>query len=649
MVVDIKSAWLRYFNNNEQLILNSKIRRTIMKVTKILALLLAMIMCLSFVACNNGTTTVDSETETQAITDKASTDSETNDTEGGDDLLGDLGGDDGEKLPDGQVIYFEDFQNYSNTTDNSALTTLGWRKMTVDADKVMGEADVKFDFENGRLHVNSWNSGDAIPGHAFYAITQANDDVMKTLMPGGYTLRYDIAYTPDLSGAKNALTSIIMDINENSWTDAAFLPNGVGLYENVTTGKAYKLNSNSIAVGNTLESSISGVLLNKAPDNNTIPMLNVSVTIMVKVDPTKGPIYYVKKSADPDTAFVKIGEAVMDNGYVGWLAAASRALALHTCKGLNAYYDNILVYSGLGDCPVTIVPDNFNGSTAGQEAGNGKIYYFEDFNLEDSFANNVMRLDIVEGTSEQLMQDLGITCVSDGGLTTYMWIDSGRLLISNFSGYEGDTREKDTTGKYSFFKIAALDDAVKMAALYNEKFTIQYDIAYGCKDVNGDGALDIDTASWAAMFDIILNMDGANGVACGISAGGFVRLDYLTTDNAGTTNELLTDVSLMNRGQVLGNKLRESDVGAITVRIVVDPATNTIKLYAKTAGMSEFVLAGTTSALSDGYDSLVAATSNSIGFALQYGNNALLDNLIVYSGNDNPPETNNQDNYYKAQ
>ena len=622
-----------------------------MNITKILSLVLAMIMCLSFVACNNGTTTVDSETETQAITDKASTDSETNDTEGGDDLLGELGGDnDGEKLPDGQVIYFEDFQKYSNTTDNSALTTLGWRKMTVDADKVMGEADVKFDFENGRLHVNSWNSGDAIPGHAFYAITQANDDVMKTLMPGGYTLRYDIAYTPDLSGAKNALTSIIMDINENSWTDAAFLPNGVGLYENVTTGKAYKLNSNSIAVGNTLESSISGVLLNKAPDNNTIPMLNVSVTIMVKVDPTKGPIYYVKKSADPDTAFVKIGEAVMDNGYVGWLAAASRALALHTCKGLNAYYDNILVYSGLGDCPVTIVPDNFSGSTAGQEAGNGKIYYFEDFNLEDSFANNVMRLDIVEGTSEQLMQDLGITCVSDGGLTTYMWIDSGRLLISNFSGYEGDNRVKDTTGKYSFFKIAALDDAVKMAALYNETFTIQYDIAYGCKDVvPNSGGLEQDIAMWESMFNIILNMDGANGAACGISAGGFVRLDYLTTDNAGTTNELLTDISLMNRGQALGNKLRESDVGAITVRIVVDPATDTIKLYAKTAGMSSFLCIATSTTLSDGYASLAAATSNSIGFALQYGANALLDNLIVYSGNDNPPETNNQDNYYKAQ
>ena len=627
-----------------------------MKITRILALFLALLMCLSLVACNDDTTTADSETETQAVSDTSSNtqakDTEVDDDysdDDGDDGL-DLGGDfSGEKLPDGQVIYFEDFQKYSNTTDNSALATLGWRKMTIEADNVMGEADVKFDFEKGRLHVNSWNVGDAVPGHAFYAITQANDDVMKALMPGGYTLRYDIAYTPDLSAA-NALTSIIMDINGNSWSDAAFLPNGVGLYENVTAGKAYPFNSSSIALGNTVESSIAGVVVNKKPDNNTMPMLNVSVTIMVKVDPEKGPIYYVKKSADPDTAFVKVGETKMDNGYVGWMAAVSRGLALHTCKGLNAYYDNILVYSGLGDCPVTIVPDNFNGSTAGQEAGNGKIFYFEDFNRENSFDNNVMKLDIVEGTSAQLMQDLGITCVSDGGLTTYMWIDSGRLLISNFSGYDGDTREKDTTGKYSFFKIASLDDAVKMAALYGDKFTIQYDIAYGCKDVvPNSGGLEQDVAAWQSMFDIILNMDGANGTACGISAGGYVRFDYLSTDSAGTTSAALTDISLMNRGQAIGKKLRESDVGAITVRIVVDPTTNTIKLYAKTSGMGNFLLIGTSSTLSDGYESLAAATSQSIGFAMQYGTNALLDNLIVYSGDENPPATDNQNNYYKAQ
>ena len=623
-----------------------------MKITKILALLLALLMCLSFVACNDDTTQADSETETQAVSDTSADDKNGDDaTDDGDGDELDLGGNLGEKLPDGRVIYFEDFQKYSNTTDNSALSTLGWKKMTVQEDKVMDESDVKFDFENGRLHVNTWNVGDAaVPGHSFYAIPQLNDEIMSTLTAGGYTLQYDIAFTHDIANA-NALSSIVINFSENNWTDAAVRASGTGLFENITAGKAYALgNSGIAATGNTAASSISGALLNEAP-GATAPLLNLSVTVRLQVDPEKGPIFYVKKSTDPDTAFVKVGETVMGNGYVGWVAAASKAVALHNCGGLNAYYDNILVYSGLGECPVTIVPDNFSGSSTEQQAGNGTIYYFEDFDYASSFENNVMDVNTVNGISTQLMQDLGITCVNDGGLTTYMWIDDGRLMISNFSGFEGDTRTKDTNGVYSFFKIASLDDAVKMASLYNDKFTIQYDIAYGCKNVDGDSTntLERDTASWAAMFDIILNMDGDDGVACGVAAGGYVRLDYLTTEASGTTNELLTDVSLMNRGQVLGNKLRESDVGAITVRIVVDPQTNTIKLYAKTAVMSDFVLAGTTSTLSDGYDSLVAATSQSIGFALQYGNNALLDNLIVYSGDENPPATDNQDNYYTAQ
>ena len=342
-----------------------------MKVTKILALLLAMIMCLSFIACDDGTTTEDSETETQADTNKSSSDSESNDNGGGngDESEGEGEGEgEGTKLPDGQVIYFEDFQKYSNTTDNSALATLNWKKLTVEADKVMGESDVKFDFENGRLHVNTWNVGDAaVPGHSFYAISQLNDEVMQTLAPGGYTLQYDIAFTHDIANA-NALSSIVVNFSENNWTDAAVRPSGGGLFENVTAGKAYALGNTGIAAtGNTATSSLSGVLVNQAP-GQTAPLLNLSVTVRLQVDPEKGPIFYVKKSSDPDTAFVKVGETVMGNGYVGWMAAASKAVVLHNCGGLNAYYDNILVYSGLGECPVTIVPDNFSGESAGQQA-----------------------------------------------------------------------------------------------------------------------------------------------------------------------------------------------------------------------------------------------------------------------------------------
>lgn len=278
-----------------------------MKTTKFLALLLAVIMCLSFIACDNGTTTADSETETQADTNKSSSDSESNDNGGGngDESEGEGEGD-GTKLPDGQVIYFEDFQKYSNTTDNSALATLNWKKLTVEADKVMGESDVKFDFENGRLHVNTWNVGDAtVPGHSFYAISQLNDEVMQTLAPGGYTLQYDIAFTHDIANA-NALSSIVINFSENNWTDAAVRPSGGGLFENVTAGKAYALGNTGIAAtGNTATSSLSGVLVNQAP-GQTAPLLNLSVTVRLQVDPEKGPIFYVKKSTDPDTSFVKV-------------------------------------------------------------------------------------------------------------------------------------------------------------------------------------------------------------------------------------------------------------------------------------------------------------------------------------------------------
>lgn len=634
-----------------------------MKTTKILALVLALLMCVSMIACNNNTSnegnTTDAQT-TEAATEAATkapdannnNNNNNNEENNGDNGNENEGGDEnnGNTVATGTVIYFNDFSTYTNTTDHSALTTLGWDQQTVEEDKVLGEGDVYFDFENGRLHVDTYSpnvgEGKTMIGHAFYTIPELSHEVMNPLMTGGYTLRYDIAYTPDLASA-GALSSIIMDFSENNWTDAAVRSSGQGLFENITGGTAFIMNpSGAIATGKTLASSLSGVLVNKVP-GATAPLINLSVTVMVKVDPVNGPVFYVKKSSEPDSAFIKVGETTMDNGYVGWMAAASRALALHTCDGLNAYYDNILVYAGTGDCPVTITYDNFGGgSMVGQTPGNGTIYYFEDFEDENTWSDRMMVLSQVAAKSAEICQKYGISLVNDGGLTTYMWIDNGRLQISSFSLISGDTRPKDTAGKYSFFKIAALDDATKMAALYGDKFTVQYDIAYGSEDVNGDGAVDYDTASWMAMFDIILNMDGDDGVACGVGTGGYVRLDYLTTNGTTTTNQLLTDATLMNRGQALGKKLRETDVGTITVRIVVDPTTNVIQLYAKTALMKDFVLVGMSTNTSAGYNALAAATSKSIGFALQYGNNALLDNLIVYSGDGNPPATDNQDNYY---
>ena len=179
-----------------------------MKIKRILALLLALMMCIATVACNDDIS-FDAGTETSEVSDTTANTDANNDDGGDDDVIGGNGG--AKKPNDGTVIYYENFDKYDNTTDHSALTTLGWRKMTVADDNVYGEANVWFDFESGRLHVNTWEANDtvrgtAIPGDAFYAITQLSHDVMKDVAPFGFTMRYDLCYTTD-NAANNSFRS----------------------------------------------------------------------------------------------------------------------------------------------------------------------------------------------------------------------------------------------------------------------------------------------------------------------------------------------------------------------------------------------------------------------------------------------------------
>ena len=638
-----------------------------MKGTKLLALVLALIMCVSLIACNNNTSnegnTTDAQT-TEAATEAATkapdannnnnnnNNEENNGDNGNENESGNENNADSELL--GTVIYFNDFESYAATTDHSALTTLGWNALTVEKDKVMGEANTYFDFENGRLHIDAYTpnyvDGEAVPIHAFFAIPELSHEVMSQYTKTGYVMQYDIAFVAPIISAK-CMSSLVINASENNWTDCSFRPSGRGNFENVTGATSYALGATGKYSGTNSNSQgkLSTMLLGSAGATG-IPFMNMSVTVRVVVDPVNGPVLYLKKSSDPNTAFVKVAETTMDNGYVGWLGAASKAITLHNYLGTNVYYDNILVYAGTGEIPenVNITYDNFDVNFGWGTPGNGTIYYYEDFSDEDTWADRMMILSEVQAKSAEICQKYGISLVKSGTNATYFWIDGGRLRISNWSGISGDTRVKDTVdGDFSFFKFDELSEATKMASLAQGKYTVQYDVLYSMDDANGDGTLDYDMATWAGNLSVILNMQGTDGVACGVSCGGYGRFDYLKAEGTEISAKMLSDSSLWKAGGAgVGTKTRESDVGTITVRIVVDPTTDTVSMYAKTSMMSTFVLVATSSASAAGYTDMANATSNAIGFCLQYGTNATLDNLIVYSGDGNPPATDNQDNYY---
>ncbi len=599
-----------------------------MKFTRIIALVLAMLMCLAFVACT-AEEAVETDTES-AATDTKAPETDPNETDPDDDDDDD-DDDDGESLKvktyeDGTVIYFNDFQKYSDTTDHSALTALGWDKQTVEEDGAHGEVDAEFDFENGRLHVNTYADSNADGKHGFYAIPELNHEKMESVFLNGYTLQYDIAFTPDISN-NNSLCSFITNYASGiNWSEFSVRPGGTALYETLSGGTSYEMLSGG---GKTISlTNMFGTTL-----------LNKSFTVRVQNDPDVGVAVYMKESNQPDTSFVKIAAASnMTPGYVAWSTALSNAIVLHTCHRFNAYLDNILVYTGTGATPdsVTITPDNFSGSS-NVVYGDGTIYYYEDFNDDNTYSDGVMVPATLANDSAAVAQRYGITVTSaDDHMTPSFWIDDGRLMISTFTGITGDERVKDTAGGFAFFTLEALKNSQLQSQIYSNKFTIQYDIAYSCRGA-GETALAYDTASWSANLITLMNMDGTSGTACGLAAGGYVRLEYFT-DKVGA---ILTEENMFVRGKGLSNKLRESDVGTITVRIQVDPEANTIKLYGKTGTMTQFELLAETSATSAGYAAMSAATSKLIGFGVQYGNNAMLDNLLIYSGHGDAPDTSN--------
>ncbi len=561
----------------------------------------------------------------------------------------------GNGAPDiSKVFYYENFNDYENSFENNIMKVDTVNSISTQLMRDLGITCVNDGglttymwIDDGRLMMSSYSSfegdtrvGDSTGKYSFFKISALDDAVkMADLYGDKFTIQYDIAY-----GCKDYDGDNVVETDTASWAamfDIILNMNGDdGVACGVAAGGHVRLDyltTEGTTVTNALLTGTSLLTRGQAAlGTNKLRESDVgAITVRIDVDPETDTIQlYAKLSTQ--NFFTLVGTtSTTSAGYASLVAATSQSIGFALQYGNNALLDNLIVYRGTSVENVT---------------NDGKIYYFEDFDYENSFEDNMMKVDTVNGISTQLMQDLGITCVDDGGLTTYMWIDDGRLMISNFSGFAGDTRTKDTTGKYSFFKIASLDDAVKMAALYNDKFTIQYDIVYGWKDVDTTtSGTERDTGSWSSMFDMILNMDGANGAAFGVGVNGSVCMDYLTTDANGTKDKLLVDSSLRNATQVVGTDLREARIGAITVRIVVDPDTNVIKMYAKSANMLDFFFAGATSTTSAGYDSLVAATSRSIGFALQYGNNALLDNLVVYSGEGNPPAADNENNYYHAQ
>lgn len=270
---------------------------------------------------------------------------------------------------EGLLVYSEDFNGYSDTALSlDTLNALGWTKLTVADDKAYSESDVAFALRDGRLYFDNYDTaGDSFGDgtltrgkDAYYAIGQLNDDYMKPIVAGRYTLEYDLEYTGAASVSRYA--ALITELSSDGQCYNSFhlriggLANHqchfYGSWKNFSTyDPATDLNPAADdptgAKGTPLVKKLLGLDLGDVADKQNLA--GVRVTIRLQWDPECGHHVYMK-TADM-TEFIKVSEPTFrDDGimYIGW---EGWAVGLKIGGAVEGYIDNIRIWTGWGDAP----------------------------------------------------------------------------------------------------------------------------------------------------------------------------------------------------------------------------------------------------------------------------------------------------------
>ena len=190
---------------------------------RLFAMILACLMILSMVACDkedpketdptgtsdttatteptveNTSDTSESTTDTSA-TEPTGTTSDTSESEVTSDTEPVEPG--VEPPAEGLMVFYEDFNAYANDSDTAnVMKTIGWTKLLVEGNGVYSESDAEFAIVDGRLYYDNYDV-DALPEgdtrvrgkDSYYAIDVLNEEYMKPVVFGKYTLQYDLEY-----------------------------------------------------------------------------------------------------------------------------------------------------------------------------------------------------------------------------------------------------------------------------------------------------------------------------------------------------------------------------------------------------------------------------------------------------------------------
>lgn len=376
------------------------------KAIRLLTLVLAVIMVLSFVSCakNNDPVETKEPAKTQAPNNDNTKAPESSEEPKDSDTVTEAPtesdtkpeGPKPQELADGTMIYFEDFNAFANNNDSDAVIAALqaannglWKFDSIDnplfgaGQKAYKNPTSKYGIENGRLMVYGYKdyTGADIEGASDTYLVVLDGDYMWEVAQKDYTIQYDVCYN-EFSKADRYI-AIVWNYLGSSYDSFHFRARGTAnlqVHFIDTKWYTYDLSAKDgghkdyYAAGNDKNeedaskftgTSIAKKLLGQTEDDSVGAFQNVEVTIRIKNRLEAGPEVWMRANGGKGITndFVKVSEANeaaagMIGGYWRMMAdpeleqvGAPGGICLKTGGKMNGYVDNIMVWIGLGDEP----------------------------------------------------------------------------------------------------------------------------------------------------------------------------------------------------------------------------------------------------------------------------------------------------------
>lgn len=258
-------------------------------------------------------------------------------------------------IKEGTMVYFEDFEGYTNIDDSAAVAQLlGWT-IRNKADGALTDNTARYAIENGQLKVTNYDGGSITASDCYVEI--ATTDYMAAACQGDYTVQYDVYYK-DVKAHDRYIALIMNYDGYNTYNSFHLRANGAanhqprffGTWANFDVYGDYYAGGNDSNTGSSVIYKLSNGQSTYVKGETRL--MEKSLTIRWQASYNDGPTVWVRDNSQPGAEFICVSKYdVGATGAAYWNVTEDYAVCLKVGGAIDGYVDNIAIWTGLGEMP----------------------------------------------------------------------------------------------------------------------------------------------------------------------------------------------------------------------------------------------------------------------------------------------------------